>query len=210
MDSLTTPAAAPDSEGVSLPPPARAGARLRMAALLVLGVGSLISAWLLRGSAAYALLEDGPAELGSLAAAELSAPGARGAWVRGSGELSGDAVSFERRGEQGSLVLGRLAERRDLWVLLPVAARTPHYVPPRVLEGRLLARSALGLRLRPVLGLMQARGSEPGDHLLLVGSRPAAHKADLILLLLLGTLGLAAIVRFALLLLPARSSRQQT
>jgi len=176
-----------------------------MGALLVLGVGCLVSAWLLRGSAAYALLDEGPIELGNLKSAHLSAPGARGAWVRGSGELEAQAVSFERRGENGSFVLGRLAERKDLWVLLAVPARTPEYVPPRVLEGRLLSRSALGLRLRPVLRLMEARGAGATDHLLLVGSRPAAGQTDLVLWLLLTTLGLLASVRFTVLLLPARA-----
>ncbi len=90
-------------------------------------------------------------------------------------------------------------------VLLPVPAGT-HYFPPRVLEGRLLSRRAMGLRLRPVVSLMQARGSGEADHLLVVGSRPAEHKTDLILLLLLTSLGLLASVRFALLALPARSA----
>src|SRR5690606_28483906 len=39
----------------SLPPPARTGARLRLAALLALGIGCLVTAWQLRGSAGYAL-----------------------------------------------------------------------------------------------------------------------------------------------------------
>lgn len=192
--------------GTSLPPPARTGARIRLAALLALGLGCLLTAWQLRGSAAYALTGEGPRDLGNLAEARLDATELRGAWVRGVGQLEQDAVAFERRGESGSLLLGRVADRKDLWVLLPVPAGTPHYFPPRVLEGRLLSRRAMGLRLRPVVSLMQARGSGDADHLLVVGSRPAEHKTDLILLLLLTSLGLLASVRFALLALPARSA----
>lgn len=196
--------------GGSLPPPTRRGARFRLAALLVLGVGCLATAWQLRGSAAYALVTAGPLDLGHLANAELNTPSARGAWVRGTAELEPDAVSFERRGEPGSLLLGRIAERRDLWVLLPVASGTSHYFPPRVLEGRLLSRAAMGLRLRPIVDLMQARGAGPSDHLLVVGSRPAEHRLDLVLLLLLTILGALASIRFTLLMLPVRSTATQS
>lgn len=189
----------------SLPPPARTGARLRLAALLALGIGCLVTAWQLRGSAGYALTSEGPRELGDLAAARFDEVGARGAWVRGLARLEPSAIAFERRGEHGSLLLGRVAERRDLWVLLPVPTDTPNYFPPRVLEGRLLARESMSLSLRPVLALMQARGGTERDHLLVVGSRPSEHRTDLLLLLLLTTLGVLATVRFAMLTWPVRS-----
>lgn len=188
----------------SLPPPARAGARLRLAALLALGLGCLITAWQLRGSAGYALSSGGPRDLGDLTVASLDDVGARGAWVRGLARLEPNAALFERRGEHGSLLLGRVAERRDLWVLLPVPAGTPSYFPPRVLEGRLLARESMSLSLRPILSLMQARGGTEGDHLLVVGSRPSEHRTDLLLLLILTTLGVLATVRFAMLTWPVR------
>jgi hypothetical protein len=201
MDPTNLPAQT-DTDGASLPPPARGGARLRLAALLLLGLGSLGSAWLLRGSAAYAILDAGPLDVGRLSSAALDSQSVRGSWVQG-----GDALTFRRRGERSSLVLARLAGRPDLWVLLPIPTGTPRYLPPRVLEGRLLSREAMGLRLLPVTRLMQERGSRPGDHLLVVGSRPADHQTDLVLLLLLTTLGLAASVRFTLLSLPARRAQ---
>jgi hypothetical protein len=202
MDSTSDTLSQPETDGASLPPPARTGARLRLAALLLLGLGCLLSAWLLRGSAAYALLDVGPHDVGQFSHAKLDGGSVRGSWVKGSGKLEGDALTFQRRGERGSLVLARMAGRPDLWVLLRIAPGTPHYVPPRVLEGRLLARQAMGLRLLPVSRLMQARGSKLGDYLLVVGSRPAEHRTDLLLLLLLTMFGLIASVRFVLLALP--------
>jgi len=148
----------------------------------------------------------GPQTLGNLATAKLEMTGARGSWVQGFGEVERDAISFRRRGELGSFVLGRLVQRRDLWVLLPVPTGAVEYLPPRVLEGRLVSRQAMGLRFLPVAQLMDQRGSGPDDHLLVVGGRPADHKTDLWLMLLLTTLGLAATVRFFVLALPARQA----
>jgi|SRR5688572_6418225 len=210
MESLESTDPRTDSDGASLPPPRRTGPWLRLGALLVLGIGCLASAWLLRGAAAYALIDQGPQDLGNLVDAPLEARGARGAWVRGIGELRGDAVSFRRRGERSPFVLGRLIERSDLWVLLPVPEHALRYVPPRMLEGRLLSKSDLGLRLRPVLQLMDAGGSGPKDHILLVGARPAQQKTDLVLLVLLATLGLVASIRFVQLAMPARGSSERT
>jgi hypothetical protein len=210
MDEAPDIAVRPDREGASLPPPARAGARLRLAALLLLGLGCLGSAWLLRGSAAYALFGAGPRDVGLLQQAKLDAPSARHSWIRGLGVVDANTIAFQRRGQPGSFVLGRLIGRPDLWVLLPVPTGTPRYLPPRVLEGQLLAARTMGLRLLPVSRLMQARGAKPGDHLLVVGSRPAEHQVDLLLLLLLTALGLIASARFALLMLPARGARGET
>lgn len=206
MSSTSEAALSPDTDGVSVPPPARGRARVRLAALLVLGLGCLASAWLLRGSAAYALLGGGPQTLGNLATAKLEVTGARGSWVQGFGEVERDAISFRRRGEPGSFVLGRLVHRRDLWVLLPVPTGALEYLPPRVLEGRLVSRQAMGLRFLPVAQLMQQRGSGASDHLLVVGGRPADYETDLWLLLLLATLGLAATGRFFVLALPVRQA----
>ncbi len=157
MHSTSDIAAQPDADAASLPPPARARARVRLTALLLLGLGCLGSAWLLRGSAAYALLDGAPRDLGRLSSAQLTASGARGSWVKGVGEVERDTISFRRRGERGAFVLGRLIDRTDLWVLLPVPSATTRYLPPRVLEGRLLARNAMGLRLLSLSRLMQAR-----------------------------------------------------
>jgi len=204
----STPGSTFPGEAATLPPPRRAGAALRLAALLLLGLGCLIAAFQLRSSAAYALVDGGPRDLRDLQSARLGVP-SHGAWVRGQGELEHDAVSFERRGNSGSLLLGRVARRSDLWVLLPVPKNTPHYFPPRILEGRLLSREAMGLRLRPVVALMDLRGARPTDHLLIVGSLPAEHRTDLVLMLLLTALGFMATIRFTLLALPARTTVQK-
>jgi hypothetical protein len=154
----------------------------------------------------YALSSGGPQTLGNLTTAKLEVTGVRGSWVQGFGEVERDAISFRRRGELGSFVLGRLVRRPELWVLLPVPTGGVHYLPPRVLEGRLVSREGMGLRFLPVAQLMERRGSGAGDYLLVVGGRPADHEMDLWLMLLLATLGLAATARFAVLALPARQA----
>src|SRR5690606_27286008 len=152
------PPSSPDSEGTESSAGAegrrsgRAPGHLRLLALSAAGVLCLLVAAALLPASLYAWTQEAPRELGRLEDARLDQVGAprSGVWVSGSGRVTGDGVSFSRQGAASDFVLTRLADRADLWLLLPQYRADQPLVPPAVLRGRLLRVDRLGFSQWPL------------------------------------------------------------
>jgi hypothetical protein len=89
----------------------------------------------------------------------------RNSWVRGEGELAAvGGIRFERPLESDSFRLAPLQDNPKLWVQVrvPSGYEDEHFVAPTVFSGRLVPRSALGLRFSTLATAPEAAGWQPG------------------------------------------------
>lgn len=138
----------PDPELVELPRPHRPFRRLTLLSLATTALCAAAFVVGLSGDIRYAVSAKSLSDIGALAGFRPQA-NHRNGWVRGDGELeSVGGIRFERPLESDSFRLAPVQGNPKLWVQLRVPAgyENEHFVAPTVFAGRLVPRSALGLR----------------------------------------------------------------
>lgn len=144
----TRSADGPDPELVELPPPRRPFRRLTLVSLVITALSAAAFVMGLAGDIRYAISARSLEDVGALANFHPEASHRNG-WVRGDGELeSVGGIRFERPLESDSFRLAPVQGNPKLWVQLRVPAgyENEHFVAPTVFAGRLVPRTALGLR----------------------------------------------------------------
>jgi len=132
--------------------------------LLVTCAASLAMLVGLFGELRYALRGGAPLDLGELARFEASRA-RKNLFVRARGEVARvGAIGYARPLERDGFRLVPVAGNRSLWIELriPAGFDDAHYVPPNVLEGRLLPISETGLRHAVIREAAQLSGWGPG------------------------------------------------
>lgn len=177
-----------------IPAPRRPWRQTTLAALAILAFASISLLFGLIPDLKYALSQTAhPTELPSETAGQNSAAQLSNRWVRFTGGLNADGVSYGKPLESSRFFLLPSVKIADLWVELRVAkGDEDYYLPPSQIEGRLLAWQDLGLRKWAYQDAIShlPSGTSPPAFVLLQGVDPESERW------LLGVAGLA--VLFAL------------
>lgn len=189
------------SEPESLPPPPHFRRRVALFSLVIVGLAALLVTGLLYPAARFSLENGPPRDLGRLSEANLTSAGA---WVRGTGRPSQEALAFRRTGHPGNFRLTRLEDRPNLWIVLPVpqGAVSPSrgepltnetYVPPSTFVGRLVPLDEAGAMFAPIVSMIGESSASEDGFLLVEGDSPRSYRPFLFAALLLAIVGLGCL-----------------
>lgn len=150
----------PDPELTELPPPRRPFRRLTLVCLAATAVAAVAMSLSLRDDLRYAFSGRALEDVGTLTRFHPQSNRSN-AWIRGEGEVERiGGIRFERPLESDSFRLAPLQGNPKLWVQLrvPSGYENEHFVAPTVFAGRLIPRSALGIRYSTLAQAPEAAG----------------------------------------------------
>jgi hypothetical protein len=181
--STSRSADGPDPELIDLPPPRRPFRRLTLVTLAATAFAAVAMIVGLKGDVVYCFAGAKPTDVGSLASLQQRHE-LRNTWLRGDGELVKiGGIRFERPLESDSFRLAPLQGNPKVWVQIrvPEGYENEYFVAPTTFSGRLVPRSALGLRYSTLAVAPEAAGWRSGHlpqdaWLLIDGETPSSTR----------------------------------